>query len=136
MPTGAQIVAAADTFDELSARAEGEHIPDIIALLQRDVGYGFSLEVLRALEATLGKGGGVHKTRSNDAPAGLTSREIEVLRLISKGFNNREAAGKLFVSETTVRHHLEHIYDKIGVSSRAAAVMFALEHELLPSHAD
>ena len=62
---------------------------------------------------------------------GLTDREAEVLQLAARGLSRRETAQKLYVSESTVRTHLEHIYTKIGVSSRAAATLFAVEHELL-----
>ena len=48
------------------------------------------------------------------------------------GLNRRQVAGALFIAEGTVRSHLEHIYGKIGVSSRATATLFAVEHNLLP----
>jgi len=63
-------------------------------------------------------------------PAGLPIREVEVLQQVAMGDTNRQIAKKLIISERTVAHHLEHIYDKIGNSSRAAAVFFAKEHEL------
>jgi DNA-binding NarL/FixJ family response regulator len=53
------------------------------------------------------------------------------LRHVAKGASYRQIAQELVVSEKTVAHHLEHIYDKIGISSRAAAVFFAMEHELI-----
>ena len=64
-------------------------------------------------------------------PAGLTAREVEVLRLVAKGFTNKQIAEQFVLSEKTVGHHIEHIYNKIGVSTRAAAVFFALEHDLI-----
>ena len=64
-------------------------------------------------------------------PAGLTDREVEVLRLAAKGLNRRQIGGLLFITEGTVRSHLEHIYGKIGVSTRATASLFAMEHGLL-----
>ncbi len=66
-----------------------------------------------------------------DWPAGLTDREVEVLQHVAQGNTNRQIAQALVISERTVAHHLEHIYDKIGISSRAAAVFFAMEHELI-----
>jgi DNA-binding CsgD family transcriptional regulator len=57
---------------------------------------------------------------------GLTGREAEVLRLVASGKTNREIAIDLVLSERTVAHHLNHIFDKLGVSSRAAATAFAL----------
>ena len=53
------------------------------------------------------------------------------LRLIAKGMNRAQVADALTVSESTVRSHLEHIYSKAGVNSRAAATMFAMEHSLV-----
>jgi HD-GYP domain-containing protein (c-di-GMP phosphodiesterase class II)/DNA-binding CsgD family transcriptional regulator len=63
--------------------------------------------------------------------AGLSDREVEVLRLVARGLSNREIADTLVVSRRTAEHHVQHIYSKIGVSSRAAAALFAMEHGLL-----
>ena len=67
------------------------------------------------------------------APASdvLSQREIEVLGLISRGSTNREAAERLFISEATVKTHLVHVYAKLGVKDRAAAVAVAFERGLL-----
>ena len=54
-----------------------------------------------------------------------------MLRLIARGGSNREVAARLFISPKTVGRHVENLYRKIGVSSRAAAALFALEHRLL-----
>jgi DNA-binding NarL/FixJ family response regulator len=54
-----------------------------------------------------------------------------VLRLVARGHDRREVARQLFLSEGTVRSHLEHIYGKIGVSNRASATLFAVENDLL-----
>ena len=64
-------------------------------------------------------------------PAGLTDREVEVLRLIARGRSNRDVAAALVVSPKTVGRHVENLYRKIGVRSRAAAAVFAMEHDLL-----
>ena len=61
----------------------------------------------------------------------LSQRELEVLTLISQGATNREAAGRLFISEATVKTHVLHIYAKLGVNDRAAAVATAFERGLL-----
>ncbi len=61
----------------------------------------------------------------------LSQRELEVLELVAQGANNREAAARLFISEATVKTHLAHIYDKLGVSDRAAAVAEAFNQGLL-----
>lgn len=61
----------------------------------------------------------------------LSQRELEVLTLISQGCSNRETATKLFISEATVKTHLLHVYAKLGVRDRAAAVATAFERGLL-----
>ncbi|WP_020575011.1 response regulator [Actinopolymorpha alba] len=61
----------------------------------------------------------------------LSQRELEVLTLISQGSTNREAAARLFISEATVKTHVLHIYAKLGVNDRAAAVATAFERGLL-----
>ena len=64
-------------------------------------------------------------------PELLSERELEVLALISQGFTNRGAAARLFISEATVKTHLLHIYVKLKVNDRAAAVATAFERGLL-----
>lgn len=61
------------------------------------------------------------------AKEAVSERELEVLQLIARGFNNREAAAHLFISEATVKTHLLHIYAKLGVNDRAAAVATAFD---------
>ncbi|MCO8276974.1 response regulator transcription factor [Actinoplanes sp. TRM 88003] len=61
----------------------------------------------------------------------LSQRELEVLGLIARGNSNKEAAGRLFISEATVKTHLLHAYAKLGVRDRAAAVAVAFERGLL-----
>lgn len=65
------------------------------------------------------------------AQEALSEREIEVLELIAQGLTNREAAARLFISEATVKTHLVHIYTKLDVNDRAAAVAAAYERGLL-----
>jgi DNA-binding CsgD family transcriptional regulator len=64
------------------------------------------------------------------APAGLTPREIEVLRLVAKGMTDAEVANRLYISPRTVSQHLRSVYGKLDVSSRSAATRFAIEHNL------
>jgi DNA-binding NarL/FixJ family response regulator len=68
--------------------------------------------------------------RSAALPAGLTAREVEVLRLVAAGRSNRQIAEELVISEHTVARHLQNMFAKLDVSSRAAATAFAFEHEL------
>jgi DNA-binding CsgD family transcriptional regulator len=64
-------------------------------------------------------------------PGGLTDREVEVLRLLARGDTNRLIGDELYISPKTVGRHVENIYAKIGVSTRAGAALYAMEHRLL-----
>jgi DNA-binding NarL/FixJ family response regulator len=66
----------------------------------------------------------------------LSEREVEVLGLVIRGLTNRQMAEVLFVSPKTVDHHIQHIYDKIGVSTRVGATLFALQHGLVEGGSD
>ena len=69
-------------------------------------------------------------TRDDGALAELTARELEVLGLIGRGQTNAEIARELVVSAGTVKTHVHHIFAKLDLRNRAAAVIFAIEHEL------
>jgi HD-GYP domain-containing protein (c-di-GMP phosphodiesterase class II) len=64
-------------------------------------------------------------------PKGLTEREVEVLSHLARGRSNKEIGAALFISPRTVKVHVEHIYQKVGVSTRAAAALFAVTHDLV-----
>jgi DNA-binding CsgD family transcriptional regulator/Tfp pilus assembly protein PilF len=68
--------------------------------------------------------------RASTYPAGLTAREVEVLRLVARGLTSGEIARELKISEKTVAHHLTHIFNKTTSDNRAAAVAFAIHHGL------
>jgi HD-GYP domain-containing protein (c-di-GMP phosphodiesterase class II) len=77
---------------------------------------------------------GLKQGRRRDLrPSGLSEREIEVLRLVARACTNREIAEQLYISRRTAEHHVQHVYTKIGVSSRSAAALFAIEHDILPA---
>jgi DNA-binding NarL/FixJ family response regulator len=76
-------------------------------------------------------GGASSRNLPGGRPAGLSDREVEVLRLLARGSTNRQVGSRLGISTKTVGRHVEHIYAKSGVSSRAAAALFAAEHGLL-----
>ena len=70
-------------------------------------------------------------------PAGLTAREAQVLRLIADGATTRAISERLFISAKTADNHIQHIYTKLGVTNRAAATRWALDHGLVePATAD
>jgi HD-GYP domain-containing protein (c-di-GMP phosphodiesterase class II) len=86
------------------------------------------------VEAVLHAAG--HQVRRRRAgPAGLTQREIEVLRLLARGLSNKEIAKRLVITPKTVSNHVEHIYAKIDASNRAGASLFAIRYGLLPEEA-
>lgn len=68
---------------------------------------------------------------SSAYPAGLTAREVEVLRLVAEGFNDPQVAEKLYISRRTVHAHVRSIYHKLGVTSPTAATRFAVENGLV-----
>jgi DNA-binding NarL/FixJ family response regulator len=73
----------------------------------------------------------INRVREPAAKGPLSQRELEVLGLIARGATNREAAATLFISEATVKTHLLHIYAKLDVSDRAAAVATAFDRGLI-----
>jgi HD-GYP domain-containing protein (c-di-GMP phosphodiesterase class II) len=68
-----------------------------------------------------------------EGPAGLTAREVEVLALLARGLANKEIARRLGITPKTVSNHLEHVYTKLDVGSRAAATLYATQHGLVGS---
>jgi HD-GYP domain-containing protein (c-di-GMP phosphodiesterase class II) len=131
----ARVLAAADAYQAMReprpyrpARAPAEAASE----LRADVKAG-RLEA-EAVEAVLGAAG--HRApRRRGGPAGLTPREVEVLRLLARGLSNKEMAARLVISPKTVANHVEHIYAKIDASTRATASLFAMQHGLLPEDA-
>jgi HD-GYP domain-containing protein (c-di-GMP phosphodiesterase class II) len=82
-----------------------------------------------AAEAVLAAAG--HRVPARRSwPGGLTAREVEVLGLLARGHSNREIAQALVVTPKTAANHIEHIYTKLGISSRAAATLYATQHGL------
>ena len=129
---GQRILAAADSYQAMTqprphrpARAPA----DAAAELRREVAAG-RLD-RDAAEAVLEAAGFVRESGRRAWPAGLTDREVEVLRLICRGSPNRLVAAELSISPKTVGRHVENLYNKIGVSSRPAAALFAVKHGLL-----
>lgn len=79
------------------------------------------------LEAISAAPGG---SRGDALPGGLTTREAEVLTLIARGLTNKQIAEELFVNESTVKTHINHLFAKVGVRDRAQAVTYAYQHGL------
>jgi DNA-binding NarL/FixJ family response regulator len=64
-------------------------------------------------------------------PGGLTRREVDVLRLAARGLTTSQIADRLYISAKTADHHIQHIYGKIGASTRAAAALWAMQHSVV-----
>lgn len=133
LPLAAHLLAAADAFHAmLEARP---HRPALSAdyaasELRRAVTAGTLLG--DAVSAVLAAAGQSRERKGRPLrPAGLTEREIEVVRLLARGCTDRQIAERLIVSERTAHHHVEHIFGKLSVSTRAAATVVALQHGLI-----
>lgn len=83
-------------------------------------------EAVNAVLVVAGHG----QARRRSAPSGLTGRELEVLRQLCHGMNNKDIAAALFIAPKTARNHVEHIYAKIGATNRVSATLYALDHGL------
>ncbi|HET9543971.1 MAG TPA: LuxR C-terminal-related transcriptional regulator, partial [Gaiellaceae bacterium] len=126
-----RILAAADVFAALVA--DRPHRPalgpdDAARTLEAEAGRGLDADAVACVLAAAGRRQAPPPRRR---PADLTDREVEVLRLIARGASNRVVAERLVISPKTVGRHVENLYRKIGVSSRAAAAVFAMEQRLL-----
>jgi HD-GYP domain-containing protein (c-di-GMP phosphodiesterase class II) len=128
----ARILGAADAYQAMrEPRPHRSERPadEAAAELRADVKAG-RLDA-DAVEAILGAAG--HRvSRRRESAAGLTAREVEVLRLLARGLSNKEIAMQLVISPKTAGNHIEHIYSKIGASTRAKASLFAMQYGLLP----
>ena len=128
----ARVLAAADVYQAMleprphrPARAPDEAADE----LRSEVRSG-RLEG-DAVEAVLIAAG--HRVRRRkEGVAGLTGREVEVLRLLAQGLSTKEIGERLVMSPKTASNHIEHIYTKIDASNRATASLFAVQHGLLP----
>jgi HD-GYP domain-containing protein (c-di-GMP phosphodiesterase class II) len=126
----ARVLAAAEAFQTArEPRPHREALSDAgaAAALRHAVRAG-KLDA-DAVEAVLGAAGQATR-RAMTRPAGLTPREIEVLRLIAAGLTAKEAAQRLKISPKTADNHIQNLYAKIGVTTRAGAALYALEHGL------
>jgi HD-GYP domain-containing protein (c-di-GMP phosphodiesterase class II) len=129
----ARILAAADAYQTMTERRphRDAQTPEQAAdrLVEEARAGRLDAEVVEALLAASGEPRRVPR----ETPADLSEREVEVLRLIAAGRSNGEIAEDLVISRRTAEHHVQHIYAKIGVSTRPGATLFALEHGLLTS---
>ena len=132
IPAGARLLAAADVYQAMTQprpHRPAKSTDEAAAELRADAERGqLDGEAVRAVLEAAGHAPG---SARHAWPAGLTDREVEVLRLAAHGRSTREIGDTLSISPKTADHHIQHIYDKIGVSTRAGAALFAMEHDLV-----
>ena len=131
LSVGARVLAAADGYDAMThdrpyRRALG---PEDARTKFGEMVRAGALEK-RAVDAVLEAAGAASLEVRQGHPAGLSDREVEVLRLIARGRTNREIAKTLKITAKTAGHHVEHIYAKAAVSTRVGAALFAMQHDL------
>jgi HD-GYP domain-containing protein (c-di-GMP phosphodiesterase class II) len=135
IPPGARLLAAAEVYQAL--REDRPHRPafsrdDAAKLLAREVTAG-RLDGA-AVHAVLAAAG--HQTRRQPTlTGGLSPREAEVLALVARGFSNKQIAARLSITPKTAGSHIEHIYDKIGATTRGSAALYAMRHGLVDATA-
>lgn len=133
LSSATRILAAADAYDAMTH--ERPHRP---AMTVRDAGAQLRAEAAegkldsRAVSAVLEAAGQPSTRKRGTWPAGLSDREVEVLRLVCTGFTVPDVAAQLHLSPKTVGRHVENIYGKTGVSTRASAALFAVQQGILP----
>jgi HD-GYP domain-containing protein (c-di-GMP phosphodiesterase class II) len=131
-PVAARVLAAADAY-----QTKTERRPHRRALSPADAAHWLRAEAEQGrfdrtiVDAVVARESQSPPTAKRRRPTELTDRELEVLQLAVRGLSNREIAEALVVSPKTVGHHIQHIYDKIGVSTRVGATLFALQHGLV-----
>jgi HD-GYP domain-containing protein (c-di-GMP phosphodiesterase class II) len=130
--TAARVLAAADVYQAMTE--ERPHRPALeAAAAARELTAEVEARRLdrEAVGAVLAAAGHSAKRAHTTWPAGLTEREVDVLRLVAAAKPNKEIASMLFISDETVKNHVRHIYEKIDRSTRAGAALFAMENDLI-----
>jgi HD-GYP domain-containing protein (c-di-GMP phosphodiesterase class II) len=128
---GGRILGAADTYRallEIRPHRRSSTPEEAASILRAEAAAGRIEE--GAANAVLSAAGHI-VTQRREWPADLTPREVEVLKLVARGLTTREIAHELVITPKTVGNHIEHIYTKIGVSNRARASLFAVQHGLM-----
>jgi len=127
----ARIAAAADAFQSMTEERPYRPAltPDAAADELRSEARSGRLDG-EAVECVLAAATGGRRRRA-EHPGGLTSREVEVLRLLARGLSTKQIGAELVITPKTADSHIQHVYSKIGVSTRAAATIFAMRHDLV-----
>jgi HD-GYP domain-containing protein (c-di-GMP phosphodiesterase class II) len=133
LPVTARLIAVADVFAAMTEPRPHRpaHPPDAASAELTAEARAGRLDAA-CVEAVLGAAGQTREPVARPLPAGLTEREAQVLGLIARGLTNRQVAERLGSAPKTVGNQVQAVYAKIGVSTRAAAALFAAENGLLP----
>jgi HD-GYP domain-containing protein (c-di-GMP phosphodiesterase class II) len=132
LPPAARVLAAAEAFQTArEARPHRSALGDAAAAVNIRSAVREGRLCPDAAEAVLASAGQPARRAAPERLLGLTPREIEVLRLIAAGLTAKEAAQKLEIAAKTADNHIQNLYSKIGVTTRAGAALFALERGLV-----
>jgi HD-GYP domain-containing protein (c-di-GMP phosphodiesterase class II) len=132
IPLPARVLAAADALQAMTEARPHRPALDLESAAARVGEEADAGRLDRAcVEAVIAAAGGRRRRGRPARPNGLTEREAEVLCLVARGLSNRDVARRLSIAPKTVGRHVEHIYDKLGIHSRAAAALFAATHGLI-----
>ena len=123
-----QVEEGVEVVEGRAGRA-GLPVPAVAGGLLDAAGGGVVLQGVG--DAVLAAAGHRVPRRLRELPSGLTERELEVLLVLVRGRSNQEIADDLGISAKTVGHHVQRVYRKVGVRSRAAAALWAFEHDLV-----
>ena len=132
LDVGARLLAAADAYDAMTH--DRPHRPALTAEQARArLGEAVRAGALdkRTVDGVLEAAGAAPLQVRQAWPAGLSEREVEILRLLARSRTAKQIAQALTITEKTAGHHIEHIYAKTGVSTRVGAALFAMQHDLI-----
>jgi len=127
----ARLLAAADVYHAMTEprpHRPARHPDEAAAALSAEVSAG---RIDGAAAAAVLRASGHRASVRQSWPAGLTTREVEVLRLVARGLTTKEIAARLQIAPKTAANHVEHIYTKIDANNRATATLFAMKHRLM-----
>ena len=133
---GACVLAATEVYVGMTTERADRlaHSPEEAAAELRRLELEGSIEPRASRAVLVAAGHGAPHSNAGKRqqnPGGLSRREVEVLRLAALGLTTRQIAERLFISAKTADHHIQHIYTKIGVSTRAAAALWATQHAVV-----
>jgi HD-GYP domain-containing protein (c-di-GMP phosphodiesterase class II) len=132
IPHDARALAAADAYQAMTQpRAFREALSPAHAAEELEAESRAGRMDVDSVQRVLTAAGHQAQPAHRSWPAGLSDREIEVLRLLCRGGSKKQVASLLRIAHSTVDHHVRHIYEKVGVATRAGATLFAVENDLL-----